>query len=213
MTHPYYPIFANLRGRRCVVIGGGAVAQRKVAALLKCGAAVTVVSPAITPRLARQAKRGMMTHRARAFRPGDLAGAWLAYAATNDPAVNAQVFRIATTRRIFVNVVDQKPLCSFIAPSMFTRGDLVVAVGTGGASPSMAKRVRQDLESVIGPEYASMTRLLKSLRGRAAQRLPRYEDRKRYFERLLAGPVFRLVRAGRLDEARRQATRLLDRAA
>ncbi|MBI3087485.1 MAG: bifunctional precorrin-2 dehydrogenase/sirohydrochlorin ferrochelatase [Candidatus Omnitrophica bacterium] len=209
----YYPLFADLRGRRCLVVGGGPVAQRKVTTLLSYGAQVTVVSPDVTGRLAASARRGTIRHVARRFRPPDLNGAWLAFAATDDERINEAVSRHATARRIFTNVVDQKPLCSFIAPAIARRGGLVLAVSTGGGSPALAKQLRSDLARTLGTDYARMLRLLKSLRASAKQRLPAYQDRKRYFDRLVAGRVFDLIRRGRTASARREALALLARAA
>lgn len=209
-TKAYYPVFADLTGRRCVVIGGGLIAQRKVTTLLGYGADITVVSPAVTKRLAAYARSRRIRHLRRRFRPSDLRGAWLVYAATNDEAINRLVFRAAAERRIFANVVDQKPLCSFIAPSIMRRGALTIAVSTGGASPSLAKILRRELEGTIGADYVSMLRLLGGLRGVAKRALPSYQDRKRYFDRLIRGRVFELVRRGQHRQARRAALELLE---
>ena len=209
----YYPLFADLRGRRCIVIGGGLIAQRKVTTLLDYGAAVTVVSPTVTGRLAAYARQGKIRHAARRFRPTDLREAWLVYGATDDASVNAQVVRAARARRIFTNIVDQTPLCSFIAPAIFKRGTLTVAVSTAGASPSLAKRLRSELGRTVGAEYAPMLRLLAGLRGAAKQTLPSYRDRKRYFDALVHGRVFTLVRQGKPQAARREALAALAREA
>lgn len=205
----YYPLFADLADRRCVVVGGGAVAQRKVTALLRCGACVMVVSPEATARLARYAQAGKIEHCARRFRSADLRGAWLVYAATDDPKVNELVFRTATRQRIFTNVVDHPALCSFIAPAIARRGKVVIAVSTGGRSPTLAKMLRREVQQLIGGDYAAMLRLLGSLRGVAKRCLPRYDDRKRYFARLVEGRVFQLVRRGHLRQARGEALRVL----
>lgn len=205
----YYPLFADLRGRRCVVIGGGLVAQRKVTTLLRFGARVTVISPSLTRRLAACAKRGTITRVARRFRPADLRGAWLVYAATDDHPTNEEVFRAASRQRIFTNVVDQPPLCSFIAPAIVKRGEIVIAISTGGGSPTLAKTLRRELERTIGCDYAAMLRLLQGLRGAAKRHLPGYRDRKQYFRRLIEGRVFRLVRQGQPQAARRAAIKLL----
>ena len=207
----YYPLFADLDGRRCVVVGGGMVAQRKVATLLRFGARVTVISPALTRRLSALARKGRVQHIGRRFRPNDLRGAWLVYAATDDQVINELVYRTATRQRIFTNVVDQKPLCSFIAPALFTRGPLTVAVSTGGLSPTVAKRLRRDLEQTVGSDYVPMLRMLGALRGIAKQKLPSYHDRKRYFDQLVSGRVFGLVRMGKTRQARHEALALLDR--
>ena len=206
---PYYPLFADLLGRRCVVIGGGMVAQRKVTTLLGYGARVTVISPTVTKRLAACARQGKIRHAARRFTPRDLAGAWLAYAATDDRMINTLVFRTAQCQRIFTNVVDQPALCSFIAPAIFTRGSMTIAVSTGGASPSLAKKVRDELGRTVGAHYVPMLQLLTDLRPVAKRKLPSYADRKRYFDRLVRGPVFQLVRNGKHRQARREALSLL----
>lgn len=205
----YYPLFADLNGRRCVVIGGGPIAQRKITTLLRYGADLTLVAPEATRRLASYAGAGKIRWLKRRFKPADLSGAWLAYAATDDPATNKAVYDAAQRQRVFANIVDQTPLCTFIAPSIARRGPLTIAVSTGGSSPSLAKRLRHDLNDRLSAEYVPMLRLLRSLRGMAKRRLPKYGDRKRYFDRLVSGEVFRLVRAGRPSQARRAALEAL----
>jgi uroporphyrin-III C-methyltransferase/precorrin-2 dehydrogenase/sirohydrochlorin ferrochelatase len=209
MSKTYYPLFADLEGRRCVVVGGGIVAQRKVAMLLRCGAAVTVVSPELTLSLSVSAQRGRIRHIHRRFRPSDVRGAWLVYAATDDQRINEQIYETATRLRIFTNVVDQKPLCSFIAPAIFTRGPMTVAVSTGGASPSLSKKIRDELAQRVGTEYVPLLQLLANLRGIAKRRLPHYDDRKRYFDQIVRGHVVELIRAGKRREARAEALSLL----
>ena len=207
----YYPLFADLNGRDCVIIGGGLVAQRKVTTLLGYGAKLTVISPTITRRLAGYSRQGRIRHLARRFRPSDLRRAWLVYAATDNHTINGRVYRTAAARRIFTNVVDQTPLCSFIAPALVRRGPLTIAVSTGGVSPSLAKRLRTEIGEAIGSEYVPMLRLLAQLRGVAKRTLPRYNDRKRYFDHLVHGRIFELVRSGRPQTARHEAIVLLKR--
>ena len=204
----YYPIFADLNGRRCVVVGGGLVAQRKVTTLLSYGAAITVVGPTATRRLTAYARQRRIRLVLRRFTPGDLAGAWLVYAATDDPAVNGAVYRTALKRRVLTNVVDQTPLCTFIAPAIARRGGLTAAVSTGGGSPSLAKAVRDDIRRILDA-YAPMLGFLRSLRGAAKRAMPRYSDRKRYFNRLVRGRTRALVRTGCFESARREALALL----
>ena len=206
----YYPIFADLSGRRCVVVGGGMVAQRKVTTLLRFGAKVTVVSPIATRRLRRYAKEGAIRYVPRRFKACDVEGAWLVYAATDDEAINRLVDQTARRLRIFTNVVDQPAQCSFIAPAIMKRGELVIAISTGGASPTVAKRLRREFERTIGAEYAELLRLLSSLRGVAKRKLPSYDDRKRYFDRLVRGRTFAFVRRGNKVAARRAALALLE---
>jgi siroheme synthase-like protein len=146
---------------------------------------------------------------ARRFRAGDLQGAWLVFAATNDQALNEAVYRAATRRCLFANVVDQKPLCSFLAPATARRGALTIAVSTGGLSPTLAKRLRDEVIQV-GAAYEPLVQFLGSLRARAQRQLPTYQDRQRYFERLVGDArIPGWVRQGRLRLARRAAVGLL----
>ena len=209
----YYPLFADLHGRRCLVVGGGVIAQRKVTTLLRYGARVTIVSPTATRRLLEYARSGKVRAIRRGFRPTDLRGAWLVCAATDDEQINQRVSRAANQRRIFVNVVDRQALCSFIAPAIARRGPLTVAVSTGGASPTVAKRLRDEVARTIGPDYLRLVKLLKSLRGVAKRRLPKYSDRQRYFQELTQGRVFRLLQSGNTGAARREALTRLRRQA
>jgi siroheme synthase-like protein len=206
-------MFADLTGRKCVVVGGGLIAQRKVNALLRCAAAVTVVSPMLTARLAAAARRGAIRHLSRRFQPSDLHQAWLVYAATDDEAVNQQVFKAAAKARVFANIVDRTALCSFIAPAIYQQGRLTIAVSTGGASPTLAKQIRTQLGQSIGSEYGPMLRLLRTLRQPAQQALPRYADRKRYFAQVVDGQIGRLARTRRLHQAKQEALGLLRRQA
>ncbi len=210
-TKVYYPIFADLEGRRCLVVGGGLIAQRKVTMLLACGAKVTVISPQATRRLMAYARKGNIRVVARQFRPGDVRGAWLVCTATNDQAVNERVFDSATRSNTFTNVVDQPSLCSFIAPAILRRGPLTVAVSTGGASPSLAKRVRREVDQMLGREYVPMLHLLSGLRGIAKRTLPSYRDRKHYFDELVHGRVFGLVRRAHYRQAKHEALATLTR--
>jgi precorrin-2 dehydrogenase len=197
----YYPIFLRLAGQPCVVVGGGAVAARKVDALLAAGARVTVVAPRLAAALAERVARGEVAHRARPYASGDLAGARLAYAATDDEALHARIAADAEAAGVLLNVVDRTPLCSFIVPAQLSRGDLTVAISTGGASPALARRVRRDLERQLGPEYARAVDLLARLR-RRLQALPSIERR-----RILTG----LVDSDLLEHLRRPDPAAVDR--
>lgn len=193
MTH--YPIFVRIAGRPCVVIGGGAVAERKVAALLAAGAAVRVVSPSLTAGLAARAAAGEIEHAARPYRGGDLAGAVLAYAATDDDALHAIIARDAEAAGVLLNVVDRPQWCGFIVPSVLTRGDLTVAVSTGGGSPALARRVRCELERTLGPEYGRAVEILARLR-RHLRAQPLSAARRRHIlTRLVASDLLDCLRA------------------
>jgi len=163
----YFPAFLDLRGRRCLVVGGGEVGERRVRALLECGARVTVVSPAVTPGLAALAASGRVVNRARSIRQSDLRGCALAVAATGDPLVDGAVAEMARRWRVLVNVVDRPEHCDFILPSVLRRGELQIAVSTGGRSPALAREIRRRLEGLFGPEYAALVRRVGMERCRA----------------------------------------------
>ena len=162
-----YPIFLNLDGKRCVVIGGGAVANRKARKLLQARAEVVAISPEVKPELESMATEV----RRRPYREGDLEGAFLVFAATNHREVNAAVTREARGRGIPVNVADEPSEGDFALPSVLRRGQLQVAVSTGGASPTLARRVRYELESAFGSEWAGVVEELGRARrdGRRAE--------------------------------------------
>lgn len=148
----YYPIMINIEGKPVTVIGAGDVAFRKIVDLLEQGACVTVIATEVgdaVMQLRENCSPERLVLKERPYREGDLAGASLVFSATNDGAVNEAVYREASDRSILINAVDDPPHCSFIVPSWFKRGDLVVSVSTGGASPSMAARIRRDLEKAI----------------------------------------------------------------
>lgn len=180
-----YPIFLELRGRRCLVIGGGAVAAAKAAALLRCGAKVTVVSPEFSAGLQRLVRAKKISWRARRFRPADLAGVELAVAATDDPRINRLASKEAGRRRVWINVVDQPQLCSFILPSVVRRGKLVIAISTGGASPALAKRIRKDLESRYGREFGRFLDVAAKARRKVRAAVPGPAKRKKLLEQAL----------------------------
>ena len=151
-----HPIFLDLSGQPVVVIGGGAVAERKVEALVAAGAGVTIVSPEVTDLIARRAAEGRARVQLRPYRRGDLAGCRLAYAATSDPGVNQAVRDEAREAGVWLNAVDRPVLCDFITPATVRRGHLTLAVSTNGRCPELAKRIREDLERAYGPEYAEL---------------------------------------------------------
>lgn len=210
-THPpsYYPVFLSLAERLVVVLGGGTIAERKVAGLLPCGARVRVVAPEVTPRLARLAERGEIEHLARAYRPGDLEGAFLALGEPGDGSRDATLFDEAERRGMFVNVEDDLDHCSFIAPSIVRRGDLVVAISTSGRAPALAVRLRERLERELGPEYGALLELAGRLRTPLARAVPEFEERRRRWYELVDSDVLELFRDGRAAEARERAERIL----
>lgn len=206
-----YPITLDVEGRRCVVVGGGTVAEHKVTGLREAGAAVTVVAAALTPGLAALADAGNLHWVPRAYADGDLEGALLAIAATDEPTVNAAVYAEGRARGVLVNAVDDIAHCDFAAPSIVRRGDLAIAVSTGGRAPALARRLREDLGRQFGPEWGELIELLAEARAsaagaRAGVDFPTWAGR--WQAALDAGPLA-LMRRGRRDEAREAVRRAL----
>jgi siroheme synthase-like protein len=196
----FYPVSLDLGGRPCVVVGGGVVAQRRVEALLEAGAAVTVVSPGLTPVLANLARGGRIRHVERAYSQGDLAGATLAFAAADDASVTPVVAREAHERGIWLNAADDPEHCDFILPGVVRRGVLTVAVGSGGASPALTRALREYLDRALGDEWAALGELAATARRdlRAAGRAADTET----WRRALGADVRALLAEGRVDAAR-----------
>ena len=172
----YFPLFVDLDGYRCLVVGGGPVAERKARALLDCGARVVVVSPVVTPALASLAAGGRLEHRARPFLAGDVRGCRLVVAATGGPADRA-VVAAARRRRVLVNAVDRPAWCDVIVPSVLRRGELQIAVSTGGRSPALARDIRRRLEPLFGQELGKAVECAGRERARALARLRTPVDR------------------------------------
>jgi precorrin-2 dehydrogenase/sirohydrochlorin ferrochelatase len=190
----YYPAFLDLRGKLAVVVGGGDVALRKVELLLSCGARVRLVSPRAAESFSRLGPSLELV--SRPYRSTDLDGAFLVFAATDDSAVNAEVARQARAGGILVNVADAQPLCDFLVPSVVSRGDIQIAISTGGASPALAQHLREELERVIGPEYAELAALLESVRARVLKEIADPDRRRAVFHRLVRSDLLALIRKG-----------------
>ncbi|MGI9569394.1 MAG: precorrin-2 dehydrogenase/sirohydrochlorin ferrochelatase family protein, partial [Desulfobulbia bacterium] len=146
----YYPIHLDIKNRKCLIVGGGAVGTRKVNTLLKCGAHITVVSPDPTPQLTRLASEKSVTLKMRAYRSDDLTGMFLVIGATDDEALNRQISEDAERSHILCNIADRPEICNFILPSIVRRGNLVITISTSGKSPALAKHLRQELETQFG---------------------------------------------------------------
>ncbi len=205
----YYPIYLNLQGRQCVVIGGGQVAEGKVRGLLAAEGCVWVISPTLTPALDQLARQLRLSHVKRTYQPGDLAGAFLAISATDDPAVNEQVWQEASARNVLVNVVDDTPHCNFIAPAILRQGDLAVAISTGGKAPALAVRLREQIERLVGPEHARFLELAGSLRERLAEQRPDFGERRALWYQLVDSDVIDLLRRGEEAAARRRMAEIM----
>src|SRR5688500_11650605 len=199
---PLYIACLKLKGRDCLVVGGGDIGLEKVEGLLACDGTVTLVAPDAVPALAAYAEEGSITWHRRPYEPADLEGKFMAIAATNDSELNIAVYEDAERRSMLVNVVDVPPLCNFILPAIVRTGPLAIAISTAGASPALAKRMKREIADSFGEPYARLAIMLNDARGWAKATLPTYQDRKRFFEGIVNGdpdPV-ELVREGREAE-------------
>jgi precorrin-2 dehydrogenase/sirohydrochlorin ferrochelatase len=204
----YYPAFLNLHGKKAVIVGGGNVAERKVLTLVKAGAAVTVISPTLTKRLLKEKERKNIHHIARNYRQGDLRGSFLVIAATDVPSVNS---RIAKEAPSLVNVVDVPKECTFIAPSVITRGPLSIAISTGGASPAFSKTIRKELEKVIGPEVGEYLKFAGAMRKKALAEISDREKRERFLKDLASEKTLQSLRTKGMQALKHAAEERLEK--
>ena len=198
---PFYIACLKLTGRRCVVVGGGAIGLEKVEGLLACDGRVVLISPRAVPELEALAAEGSIEWIRREYETADLEATFIAIAATEDTDVNIRVYEDAERRAMLVNIVDVPPLCNFILPAIVRTGPLAIAISTAGASPALAKRIKAQVAEEYGEPYARLAVLLNDVRGWAKGTLPTYQDRKAFFEGIVNGepdPI-ELLRAG--DEA------------
>jgi uroporphyrin-III C-methyltransferase/precorrin-2 dehydrogenase/sirohydrochlorin ferrochelatase len=205
----FLPILLDVREQPCLVVGGGDVAARKAALLLRAGARVTVLAPALCAAFDADLGAARIAHRATSFQDESVSGYAVVIAATNEVAVNRAVAAAASARHIPVNVVDQPALCSFLFPSIIERPPLIVAVSSGGASPVLARLLRARLESLIPAGYGHLAALAGAFRDRVKARF-KPPERRRFWERVLQGPIAELVLSGRDDEARAALEEALD---
>ncbi|MDP6559731.1 MAG: bifunctional precorrin-2 dehydrogenase/sirohydrochlorin ferrochelatase [Candidatus Binatia bacterium] len=195
-----YPISIEMTGRPCVVIGGGVVAERKVQGLLETSAEVTVISPNLTESLHLWVREGKLAHKARKYLAGDLEGYDLAFVATDDPHMNSSVAREGKKNQIWVNAADDPSHCDFILPSVLKRGDLTVAVSTGGASPALSRAIREGLEFNFTEDHAELAHMVAQVRRELRRRslTPSPEA----WRQALNESLFDLIAKGKKEEAR-----------
>ncbi|MEN6583629.1 MAG: bifunctional precorrin-2 dehydrogenase/sirohydrochlorin ferrochelatase [Armatimonadota bacterium] len=192
----------DLTEKSCLIVGGGEIALRKAKSLLEAGARVTVISPEVLPELEHLTGVSIIH---RPYQPGDVSGYTLVFSATDDHALNNKVADEASRNGVPVNVVDDPELCSFIVPSLVRRGDLMIATTSSGKSPSLSKKIRQELEERYGPEYALLADLMGEARAEVKAKYESHAEREAAFSRLLDGGILRLLREGRTQEAREMA--------
>lgn len=200
----YYPVYLDLKGKKCVVVGGGEVARRKVETLLAAGAAVCLISPEVTPAISGLVKTGKLVHINREYQNGDLNDAFLAIGATDNEDINRQIAGEAEEAGIMVNIVDVPKLCNFIVPSKVERGDLIISISTGGKSPALAKKIRQQLEELYDDEYAEYVALLGKCREQVLRQIPDIKKRRQIFQALVDSDLIELIRQGNRDKIRRK---------
>ena len=196
----FYPIFVELKGRRCLVIGGGGVAEGKVGGLLAAEAEVTVVAPALTASLRDLVAAGRIGGREGGFEASDFEGQELCFVATDDGAVNAAVAAEGKRRGVWVNAADDPANCDFILPSVIRQGDVVVAASTGGASPALARRLREELTDFLSDDFAPLAELLAAVRAELKERGISVEAEA--WQRAIDARLRALVAQRRPEEAR-----------
>ena len=195
----FYPVFLNLTGRRCVIIGGGQVAEGKVSKLLDSGAKIILISPDATQGIRDYADSGQIEYNLRKYQEGDLNGAFLVVAATNDRVVNQEIFEEAEKSGILLNAVDDMPRCSFIAPSIVEKGPITVAISTGGASPALARKLREKLEVSPALDWADATNMLSHARQIIKDKQIALDPQR--WQCCMTDELLTLIQAGHEDEA------------
>jgi len=199
----YYPVNLNIKGRHCLVVGGGAVGTRKVVSLLECGARVSVISPEVTDRLNGLSNQGKIKLELRPFKESDLECVFLVIGATDDEILNRRIHGSAEKRGLLCNIADRPEICNFILPAVVRRGSLIISISTSGRSPAMAKKLRKDLELQFGQEYKVLLQLMGAIRQKLLSQAHAPEAHKPLFESLLNAGLIELVRDDRREEINR----------
>jgi len=198
----YYPIFLDLKDKNVLVVGGGKVAERKILNLLRYGCRIHVVSPELTSQLEKLVVEKRIQHIPEQSLNQAMNKAFMVIAATDDPAVNGQIASRAKEKGLLVNAVDQPRDCNFIMPSIVKRGDLQIAISTGGKSPALAKKIRKELQTWFGSEYGSLAKLLGMLRTEVLAQGDTSSENKPFFENLVNSDLLELIRTGDIDGIR-----------
>ena len=189
----YYPIYVELHEQPCIVIGGGKIAEGKVEGLLTAGAQVKIISPSLTSHLHTLVEQNKVAYISRTYQHGDLADAFMVICATDQTEINHQVWQEASANRQLVNVVDDTPRCNFIAPAILRKGDLNIAISTGGKAPALAVRLKERLQKEIGPQYERFLELSGQLREPLARNIPDFETRKKLWYELVDSDILELL--------------------
>lgn len=208
MAH-YYPVLLNLEGRRCLVVGGNAMAAEKALSLREAGAVVTVQAQVLVDSLTQAVLEGKLEWRPRAWEPGDLEGFFLVVAAPSDRSINTQIRMEAEERRVLINALDDPPNCGFIFPSVHRQGDLIVSVSTSGTAPALAVRIREKMGAELGPAYAEFLNMAREYRDAITTQLAAFPPRRALWYRIVDSDIVSLLKRGEPDLARSLFERLL----
>ncbi|MEF9475852.1 MAG: bifunctional precorrin-2 dehydrogenase/sirohydrochlorin ferrochelatase [Candidatus Mariimomonas ferrooxydans] len=203
----YYPVFLKLNAKKAVVIGGGKIAERKARVLIKAGASVKIISPAITKPLERLKKKGLLAHVKRNYRKGDLKDAFIVIAGTSSVKTNSKIARDArylgipgsvpgnrNNDSLLINIIDTPSEGNFIAPSIVKRGPLTIAISTTGCSPAVSKTIRKELEKLYGNEFTHYLRLLEKIRKKAMKEIKNDKKREEFLKKLASEKIFNALR-------------------
>ncbi len=207
----FYPISIDIENVNCLVIGGGKVAERKVATLLSYGAKVTLICPDITVKLNVMAKKGEIRHLNKCYEKGDCKGMRIIIIATDSEPINREIAQEANSLNCLVNVVDQPDISNFIVPATLRQGDLHISISTNGQSPALARRIREKLEKEFGMEYAKFLELAGEVRRKAIAMIPDPEKRREFFFNLVDSDIIQLIQEGKDQEIKKRLEDLLER--
>ncbi|MBI3355086.1 MAG: bifunctional precorrin-2 dehydrogenase/sirohydrochlorin ferrochelatase [Nitrospirae bacterium] len=208
----YYPVFLNLKNKKAVVIGGGSVAERKAQTLLSCNADVSIISPKITPRLRRLAKEGKIEYIKKSYEDKDIKDAFIVVAATNDRGINEAIYKTAERYGCLLNIVDKPESSNFIVPSVISRGDLTIAISTGGRSPALSKQIRKELQQIYGREYEIFIKTMGKIRGMLLRSVSSEKARRRILTKLAKAQsgMIGLLKKGKKMEFYKEIERIAD---
>jgi len=199
----YYPICLDITNKRCIVVGGGEVAERKVERLLDFGARVAVIGKKLTPRLKTMKKEGRIDHIDADYDKAYIKDAFLVIGATDRDDVNAKISQDGREKGIPVNIVDDPDKCDFILPSLLQQGDLLIAISTGGKSPALAKKLREDLEKLYGPEYQTLLKVMGSLRKKLVMEGHPSDENKPLFEAVIHSDILQHIKDKKWEQVKK----------
>jgi len=199
----YYPVYIDVSKRKCVVAGGGDVAERKVARLLECGARVVVIGNELTPNLEAMKNEEKISHIPDNYKNDYIEGALLVIGATDRDEINERIYRDSKERGILVNIVDDPAKCDFIVPSVFQQGDLSIAISTGGKSPALARNLREELEQRYGREYRILLNIMGDIREKIISRGEPSDENRKLFESVLNSDILQHIREKNWDKVRK----------